>query len=557
LAIRKHFDYKQLKNFTFGKLDGELDLDVLNDSFISTNSVSKFLDMKFNYVLSPRGSGKTALYKSLENKIINNRDFNYDKYFMVFIDQAFGQLDENLIEDNFKMPRDYRNAIFSWALYLVYKILDKIFDEGKKKEKKELNNIDGLFKELKIYDEIKEKYQSNKLNKILDIVKVLNLRLKLNIKGQQLEIGPPIENNEIKNNLDINSLFAKINSFFKDNNKRLVVIIDRLDSFVKREKYKIQKKYIQGLLDTVEELTTYSSLHVIVLLRTDLFYSLDLAMEYDKTKDRVLNLEWQKHEILEFIVKRFLKNQYIKRNFGDYLGKFQRHEIYKRMNENGKKINIINKAIIKLFKKSKDFGLDQNLYYSVYERFIKLFLPHKVIHYNKKWQKDDMELCRWLFMHFKYQNDIINPRVIISFFNTLFLQQYEEYCNDVTKTVNDNCLLFEPTKVNDFLCLNIFTKDIICSAYEKTRNEELKNIYMILNVNEKNLFREIIAKSYKTGEYKKDLCDYKKYNITIQNYNRFLKYLVILGFFKLKSGSSTEYTLPFIFRRDINFENDM
>jgi hypothetical protein len=470
---------------------------------------------------------------------------------MVFIDQAFGQLDENLVEDNFKTPGDYRNAIFSWALYLVYRILDKIFDENKKKEKKELNNIDELFKDLKIYDEIKEKYQPNKLSKILDIVKIF--RLRLNIKGQQLEIGP-IGNNENKNNLDINSLFAKINSFFKENNKKLVVIIDRLDSFVKREKYKIQKKYIQGLLDTVEELTTYSSLHIIVLLRTDLFYSLDLSIEYDKTKDRVLNLEWQKHEILEFIVKRFLSNSYIKKNFGDYLEKFHRHEIYKRIKENGKKISIINKAIIKFINKNKDF--DKNLYYSVYERFIKLFLPHKVYHYNRKWQKDDMELCRWLFMHFKYQSDIINPRVIISFFNTLFIQQYEEYFNDVTKTVNDNYLLLEPTKINDFLCLNVFTKDVICSAYEKTRNEELKNIYMILNSNEKNLFREIIAKSYKTGEYQKHSCDYKKYNITTQNYNRFLKYLVILGFFKLKSGSNNEYTLPFIFRRDINFDNN-
>jgi hypothetical protein len=32
-------------------------------------------------------------------------------------------------------------------------------------------------------------------------------------------------------------------------------------------------------------------------------------MEYDKAKNRILTLEWEKHEILEFIVRRFLSNE--------------------------------------------------------------------------------------------------------------------------------------------------------------------------------------------------------------------------------------------------------
>ena len=546
-----HFDYKQLENLTFGKLDGENDINILNSSFISTSSVTKFLKMEYNYILSPKGSGKTAIYKSLENKIIHEKYFDYNKYYFVFVDQAFGQLDENLILDNFNMPENYKSAIFSWALYLFYKILDSISNETRKKE---LINVNNLFNEFKIYDEIKNKYQ---LYSITDIIKTFNLRLTLNIKGQRLDFGS-LPNDLHNDLLDMNTLFSKLNSFFKDNNKKLVVLIDRLDSFVKREKYSIQKYYIQGLLDTVEELTTYKSLHFTVFLRTDLFYSLNLNfnIEYDKAKDRVLTLEWEKHEVLKFITKRLMANNYIKDNFKNQLERIFRHETYKRISKNGKSINPLKKLLLKI-SKNKDFQYDKNLYYSVYESFIKLFLPNKVSHINKKGQENDIELCHWIFTHFRYQNDFINPRVIIHFFNTLFIKQYEEYLYDETKTMNENYLLLEPNEINGFSSLNIFSKKSIIESYDIIRNEELKNIYFLINdPKEKNLFREIITKSYSKGEYQKSFEDCKKFGVSNEAYDRLLEYLIILGFFKLRSCSDTDYILPFVFRRNIVIEHN-
>ena len=544
-----HFDYKQLENLTFGKLDGENDINILNSSFISTSSVTKFLKMEYNYVLSPKGSGKTALYKSLENKIIHEKYFDYNKYYFVFVDQAFGQLDENLILDNFSMPENYKSAIFSWALYLFFKILDSISNETRKKE---LNNINNLFNEFKIYDKIKNKYQ---LFSIMDIISILNLRLTLNIKGQRLDFG--LSPNNLHNDLlDMNTLFSKLNSFFKDNNKKLVVLIDRLDSFVKREKYSIQKYYIQGLLDTIEELTTYQSLQFTVFLRTDLFYSLNLNIEYDKAKDRVLYLEWEKHEVLKFITKRLMANSYIKNNFKNQLERILKNEIYKRISKNGKSINPLKKLLLKI-SKNNDLPYDKNLYYSVYEGFIKLFLPNKVSHINRKGQEVDIELCLWIFTHFRYQNDFINPRVIIHFFNTLFIKQYEEYYNDATIIMNENNLLLEPININDFSSLNIFSKKSIIESYDIIRNEELKNIYLLISdPKERNLFREIITKSYSKGEYQKSFEDCKNFDVSNEAYDRLLEYLVILGFFKLRSGSNIDYILPFVFRRDIIIEHN-
>jgi hypothetical protein len=186
------------------------------------------------------------------------------------------------------------------------------------------------------------------------------------------------------------------------------------------------------------------------------------------------------------------------------------------------------------FRENTDYNFDKDFYCSIYERFIKLFLPDKVPHKNKKWQDDEIELCKWIFSHFRYQNDIINPRVLVSFFNNLFRNQYEYYDKNPTKLLLAQKSMVKHKKKGGFSSLDIFIDKIIESTYNIIRNEELKNIYFLLNDPiEKILFREIVKTSYRNGIYKKDLSIYKTYNIEINQYDRLIKYLVILGFFKM------------------------
>ena len=90
----KSFDTSKLKHVNFGKLEGEKD-DKLKASFLSTNSIEKFLEVKYNYILSPKGGGKSAVFRAMRDKLISS--FEYDKYSVITINSAFG-FDEELAE---------------------------------------------------------------------------------------------------------------------------------------------------------------------------------------------------------------------------------------------------------------------------------------------------------------------------------------------------------------------------------------------------------------------------------------------------------------------------
>ena len=65
----KSFDLDELENINFGKLEGERD-NMLESSFFPTKTVVKYLKNPYNYVLSPKGAGKSALYRALSERFI-------------------------------------------------------------------------------------------------------------------------------------------------------------------------------------------------------------------------------------------------------------------------------------------------------------------------------------------------------------------------------------------------------------------------------------------------------------------------------------------------------
>ena len=121
-------------------------------------------------------------------------------------------------------------------------------------------------------------------------------------------------------------MFKKINQFYKDNNTTALILIDRIDNFVQKEKYSLQKKYIQGLFDSIEEISLLDNIHPTLFLRTDLFYSYDSDIELDKVKDRTIELKWSKGETLNFILYRFNNNPYIRNTFNPFLNHFMRND---------------------------------------------------------------------------------------------------------------------------------------------------------------------------------------------------------------------------------------
>ena len=270
------FDYNELKKISFGKQQGEQD-EILKDNFIITDSIKQFLNGSFNYVLSPKGFGKSALFKVIEKKYLPERQFNYNNKIMLFVNQAFGFDDDYLDPKKFKLTTLNKDYVFAWAIFLLNKILIEIVDNYSDKQ-----GYDELIKHISRYEELKEEHE---LYSLFEKIEKWNISLAFDISGQQIKISPKVGSKKSQRKIRLNSVFTEINKFLVNNKLKLELYIDRIDRFVANTEYGLQKKYIQGLFDTVEEISQLPNINVVLFLRTDLFYSMEITYEHDKIRD--------------------------------------------------------------------------------------------------------------------------------------------------------------------------------------------------------------------------------------------------------------------------------
>lgn len=237
-------------------------------------------------------------------------------------------------------------------------------------------NFEPFKSKIKKVEGLKDKF---KLYNVLEIINQLNIGFAFNISGQTIEIKPNLKFDSQLEKLSLNDIFQFINDFYKENNLEALIVIDRIDSFVSKEAIEIQKNYLQGLIDCIEEITFYNNLDPLLFLRTDLFYAFDLKFEYDKVKERKIELRWEESEILNFIVYRFFSNKYIVENF---MGHFLNFYLESGANDLTANSNIFSQLKIwfkKTFFKNRINKLkNKNIPYQTAENFLKLFFPNKI-----------------------------------------------------------------------------------------------------------------------------------------------------------------------------------
>lgn len=529
------FDIRQLENFDLGLADGEKD-EALKESFIVTKSIRKLLKKKYNYVLSPKGAGKSATFKAIIEKYISPELLDYNKYRFVAINKAFETDNEYLSTQRFKSNLEHKKYTVSWALYIAIKLIETILNDYK-----DSPYYSKFEADIKKYADFKDKYE---LYNILDYLEQLNLSLKFSSNGQDLVINPSIKLKHTNKKISLNEIYLLINDFFKKNNVTVKILIDRVDNFVQKEEYQIQKNYLQGLVDCIEEIANLSNIQPLVFLRTDLFYSHTLNFEFDKLADRILNLEWSKDEILFFITRRLLTNSYIKSSFNLYLNYCIENEL-KNPAIIGTKTKI-KKFLDRIFGKNNDFDIKQDINYKIAERFVKLFFSNEVEHFNASHKTEPIELCLWLFTHFVDMNQFINPRIILRFLQLLADKQYETY-------VSHNILVTPFIKVKEefgFVTFNIFMCDVIKSVYSQVQNEQLKTIFKLQNTKTTQaLFRKfnqllVLKESMNYGDI-----NLKNFETEKEEFNRFIKYLNLLGY--IGEVDTKKYVTSPLYRKEL------
>jgi hypothetical protein len=219
------FDINQLSNFSFGKLEGERD-PFLKDCFFPTKSVQKYLKETHNYVLSPKGAGKSALFRALTDNFLVDYFFDYSKYSIIPINEAFGFDDDYLDIKKFKEDSRMKMTI-SWALFLLTSIINDI-----KNNHSEKLGYENLIDEIKSVSELKEKFN---LYDLTDLLKSIEAAIEFTANGQEFSVAPKVKISKRKKKLVLNDIFKSINKFYKQNDLTALILIDRLDNFVQKE----------------------------------------------------------------------------------------------------------------------------------------------------------------------------------------------------------------------------------------------------------------------------------------------------------------------------------
>jgi len=511
------FDLSQLKKISFGKLEGERD-PMLEDCFFPTSSIEKYLNEPINYVLSPKGAGKSALFRTLEKKYLHKNIFKYDKYSIISINDAFGFDDEYLNVDDFNEKNRMKLTI-SWGIFILSKLINDIKINFSDKP-----NYNSFISEISKIEGFNDKFNLYGLD---DLLSSLSAAINFTANGQEFEIKPNIKFNKRKKKIILNDLFKIINTFYKSNNKTALILIDRIDNFVQKEKYSLQKKYIQGLFDSIEEISLLENIQPTLFLRTDLFYSYDSDIEVDKIKDRTIELKWTKGETLNFILYRFNNNLYIKTTFLPFLQHFMK-------NDKGIEIQKPNKySLLRIFKSlftnpgNGNLLKDKQAYnYRISEKYLTMFFPKEIAIFDR----DIVKFVDWIFEYLKDSNNFVNPRLLIDFFNQLidFENLYlEQYCD-----IADNHDFIEPSFCdNNLFYNNLFHQNSFASTYLNIQNDSLKNILVLVkNKDFQILFKEINSISYHKNFFRYGDINLNKFDMNKDTYDNLLKYLTLLGF---------------------------
>ena len=527
-----------LEEFNFGSLDGERD-EILKDCFVLTKEINDLLKYKYNYVLSPKGAGKSSVFKALIEKYpIPKKIVDLNKYHFIPINRAFDNDDSYLEKTKFKPDLGHKKYTISWSFYIAIKLIEDII-----KNHTDKNNYSEFEAAIKKYDNLKDTYE---LYNILDYIENFNVVLKFTAGGIDYTLRPTFGNKRKTKPLKLNDLFQLIDKFYKRNNIIARILIDRIDNFVEKEEYDIQKNYLQGLIYSIEEISLLSNVQPLVFLRTDLFYSHTINIEYDKIRDRMIELKWTKAEILTFLVYRFLSIEAVSKNHSEFFKYCIENNIIKKSGLNKHANNFFLK-IKSFFYRPTKRDLAKNINYDISYQFLKLYFPKNLTHINAIGKEESISLDEWIFSHFIDGNNFVNPRTLLRFLNLLSKRQLYDY--EENSIIPNKTLI--PDLVDGDATYSLFSPAVMLDVYERLQNEELRNIYKLLYSKEsQSIFLRInqLADSHLKINYS-DI-NLKIYNCSKDECDRIIKYLCLLGY--LTQIDSKTYSVPPIYRKIIN-----
>lgn len=511
------FQTDWLLEMSFGSAEGERDKRLF-DSFIETRSIKEIMVGGFNYVLAPKGCGKSSLFKAYSERFVSDNEIkDENKTIIVPISNMFAY--ENVDLEQEQVAKKW--AIV-WGLYILKEIFKIITSDKYKYE------FEEYIRKSTKYNELKEEFE---LYDLWDYIKNISIGLKFAIKGQEVSIAPTIEKNRYNKKIVLNEVFFELQNYLAKCNKKIYILIDRVDDFIVGENRENKRTFVQGLYYSIEEISNYSNIFPIMFLRTDLYYNLNIDSGLDKIQIRTIELKWKQEELINFIYRRLIGNnqnvmvKYL--NLLNYYVCSSSDETWKKMD----KVDL-----------NKIVDQDTSLVAEIAKKFIYTFFPNIVKHINSENKEEEMDFFEWVYRHFEDYTGYINLRYLIVFFNELFKLQYDAYKKNIGSNASIKCKEHE-----DGLYYPIFSDTCISTAYHNVQKIAILNVRSLLEKEEYRVWFDGVHQMImqKDGNMNYGDIHYAKYDLSKAEYDSLLETLCVLGYLK---NSGKKYSIPILYR---------
>lgn len=474
---KERFNYLLLNN-NIGSLEGETDKN-LEKTFIITNQILKILnDEKYNYVIGCFGSGKSALFKALQKKYIIDKQ-SLNKSF--FSDKSIIALNKGLNFDKTLSGEAFslNDIILNWAIYILKKMIADILENHKDKK-----GYEEFKKNISFYEEFKEEFE---LHNYKDWLKKLSISPSLCINGVNISATLNLKKKN-KKEIDMNELYNFVSNFYKINDIKCWILIDKIDDFVRFENYENRKKYIQGLHELIEEIRLLDNIRPILFLREDLFENLNFSIGRMKIEDRAIYLVWSCEEILHFIFKRSI----IQPAFQIY------SDNLKKMIDTNYNPNRFAQFFYNLLRKNKKEKYN-SLEHKVIKEIIYFIYPPEIKIKGKTLDLEEM------LRNFLIDKEFINPRVFILFLNKLNEEQFNYYSLNPPNITKEKVGVVK--KVNEYDTINVYNDECIIKSLNHSKAltiNHIKGLFPDEKINLDKCFSEIDKKLQKNKKIRKN-----------------------------------------------------